>query len=71
MFKEKFNEEYVMDDAPPTVKIPYNVDINNCCYNCTECFSLIEILSINEDNNIIEFKFLNKDNPHENKNVKI
>ena len=67
MFKEKFNEEYVMDDAPPTVKIPYNVDINNCCYNCTECFSLIEILSINEDNNIIEFKCLNKDNPHENK----
>ena len=36
----------------------------------TECSSLIEILSINEDNNNIEFKFLNKDNPHENKNAK-
>ena len=30
-------------------------------YNCTECSSLIEILSINEDKNIIEFKCLNKD----------
>ena len=30
-------------------------------YNCTECSSLIEILSINEESNIIEFRCLNKD----------
>ena len=29
-------------------------------YNCSECSSLIEILSINEENNTIEFKCLNK-----------
>ena len=37
---------------------------NNIYYNCTECSSLIEILSINENNNIIEFKCLSKDNNH-------
>ena len=30
-------------------------------YNCTKCSSLIEILSIDENKNIIEFKCLNKD----------
>ena len=29
-------------------------------YNCTECSSLIEILLINEDKNIIKFKCINK-----------
>ena len=29
-------------------------------YNCTECSSLIEVLSIDEDKNIIKFKCLNK-----------
>jgi len=33
---------------------------NDMFYNCTECSSLIEILSINEDKNLIEFKCLNK-----------
>ena len=35
-------------------------EINNIYYNCTECSSMIEILSINEENNIIEFKCLKK-----------
>ena len=34
---------------------------NNIFYNCKEYSSLIEILSINENKNIIEFKCLNKD----------
>ena len=34
---------------------------NDILYNCTECSSLIEILSIDENKNIIEFKCLNKD----------
>ena len=34
---------------------------NDIFYNCTECSSLIEILSIDENKNIIEFKCLNKD----------
>ena len=36
-------------------------DIN---YHCTECQSLIEILSIDEEKNEIEFKCTNKDNNH-------
>ena len=35
-------------------------------YNCSECSSLIEILSINENDNTIEFNCLNK-----NKAIKI
>ena len=38
-----------------------SLDNNDKFYNCTKCPSLIEILSINEDNNIIEFKCLNKE----------
>ena len=34
---------------------------NNILYNCTECSSLIEVLLISEDKNIIKFKCLNKD----------
>jgi len=37
------------------------IENNEKLYNCTECSSLIEILSIDEDKNIIEFKCLNKD----------
>ena len=33
---------------------------NDIFYNCTECSSLIDILSIDENKNIIEFKCLNK-----------
>ena len=53
------------NDAPPPTKPNYNnKEMPEICYNCTECSSLIEILSINEDNNIIEFKCLNKENKH-------
>ena len=42
-----------------------NFDIfNNIDDHCTECLSLIEILSINENNNIIEFQCSNKNNNH-------
>ena len=36
--------------------------LKNINYNCPECSSIIEILSINETSNIIEFKCLNKHN---------
>ena len=42
-------------------------DFNYCC---TDCTSLIEILKINENNNIIEFKCLNKNDSHQ-KSLKI
>ena len=60
--KNKINE-YNLCDAPiPTPNIKNNeIKINNnIYYNCTECSSLIEILSINEYNNSIEFKCLNQ-----------
>ena len=44
---------------------------NNIFYNCTKCSSLIEILSINEENNIIEFRCLNKDCHDEKKRMPI
>ena len=56
-------QEYNLCDAPiPTPNSEFEeIEINkNIYYNCTECPSLIEILSINEDNNIIEFKCLNQ-----------
>ena len=37
-----------------------SIQNNGILYNCTECSSLIEILSIDEDKNIIEFKCINK-----------
>ena len=42
-------------------------DFNYCC---TDCTSLIEILKINENNNIIEFKCINKNDSHQ-KSLKI
>ncbi len=50
-------------EAPPII-IPIEFTLNNIYYNCTECSSLIDIISINEDNNIIEYKCLNKENSH-------
>ena len=41
-----------------------NVD-NDISYNCTECSSIIEIISLLKDNTFIKFKCLNKDNSHE------
>ena len=44
---------------------------DNIFYNCSECSSLIEITSINENNNIIEYKCLNKNNKEHNKIMQI
>ena len=66
------NQNININDAPPATPEP-QIDINDLYYNCSECPSLIEILSINEENNIIEFKCLNKDkeNNHEKKIIPI
>ena len=50
-----------LDDAPQITPEICNSNLNYCC---SECSSLIEILSINEKTNIIEFKCLNKENNH-------
>ena len=34
-------------------------------YFCSQCSSLIKILSINEENTNIEFQCINKNNPHQ------
>ena len=54
----------------PNVKSPQIIQINennsdNISYNCTECSSLIEIISLLQDNTFIKFKCINKDNSHE------
>ena len=57
-------EENDLKEAPIETPIIESETNNYISYNCTECSSLIEILSINEENNIIEFKCLNKENNH-------
>ena len=42
------------------IKTDSLIENKDILYNCTECSSLIEVLSINEDKNIIKFKCLNK-----------
>ena len=54
---------YNINDAPAAIPQP-EIKLSNIYYNCTECSSMIEILSINEENNIIEFKCLKE---HEKK----
>ena len=58
-----FTLEGNFNDAPP-VTLGLEIENSNIYYNCTECSSLIKILSINEDTNIIEFKCLNRENNH-------
>ena len=53
----KINNNY--NDAPTASESL--IENKDTMYNCTECSSLIKILSINEDKNIIEFKCINKD----------
>ena len=69
----KININKIIDhnsnEAPPATPQP-EIQISDIYYNCSECPSFIEVLSINEDNNIIEFKCLNKD-PHEKKTLPI
>jgi len=60
-----------MTDLNNKIKNNSNVDLpetpgplvenKDILYNCTECSSLIEVLLISEDKNIIKFKCLNKD----------
>ena len=57
------------NNAPPTPKPPNYTETNNIYYNCSECSSLIEILSINEKNNIIKFKCLNSNCNHEKEKI--
>ena len=75
----KIKKVYEQNEAPPP--IPNNninglnnnniINYNNIYYNCDKCSSLIEILSINEDTDSIEFKCLNKENMHGKRIVKI
>ena len=65
-----FTLEGNFNDAPP-VTLGLEIENSNIYYNCTECSSLIKILSINEDTNIIEFKCLNKENNHGKKKMLI
>jgi hypothetical protein len=43
----------------------------NICYNCPTCLSLIEILTINEKDNIIEFICTNKKDNHSKEAIKM
>ena len=63
------NIEINSNDAPPVTPRPLNEN-NDILYCCSECSSLIEILSINDEENIIEFKCLNK-NGHDIKRIPI
>ena len=51
---------YNINEAPFATPQP-EIELSNIYFNCTECSSKIEILSINEENNTIEFKCLNKE----------
>ena len=54
---------------PAPTPLQETKELNNIYYNCTKCPSLIEIISINENKNIIEFKCVNKNNIHNNGNI--
>ena len=53
------------NDAPPPEKI--NIKFLSDFLSCPECFSLIEIESLDEENQILEFKCSKKN--HENKKI--
>ena len=53
------------DNSPPAITPELKEDFY---YNCYECSSLIEIASIDEEKNFIEFNCLNKEKNH-NKNI--
>ena len=57
-----FDNNFSLGSTPnPDFK---NNIIKDVYYNCTECCSLIEIISINENDNTIEFICSNQKNPH-------
>ena len=64
---EKIETNFTYDE-PPT-PLPKTEELSNIYYNCTKCPSLIEIISINEKNNIMEFKCVNKNNIHDKGNI--
>ena len=53
--------DYSINDAPPPT---FETNNNDLYYNCSECSSIIEIISISENNNIIEFNCLGKESNH-------
>ena len=59
---KKNENNYTDSPPPPLTPKDINIELEQNYYNCTECSSLIEIISINED--IIEFVCLNKENNH-------
>ena len=61
--------EYMKWDKPETPETNTNELNNELFYNCSECSSIIEIISINEENNTIEFKCLNKNKNHSDNNT--
>ena len=70
----KINKREIIDfnsneESPETLQP--EIEISSKYYNCTECPSFIEVLSINEDSNSIEFKCLNNENNHEKKKLSI
>lgn len=61
------NNENILKDAPRPMTPELNGELY---YSCSECSSLIEIISINEEKNTIEFNCLNPENKHQ-KNINI
>ena len=59
---QKTEHNYTDSPPPPLTPNDINIELEQNYYNCTECSSLIEIISISED--IIEFVCLNKENNH-------
>ena len=65
MFENFKKVDNYLSDAPPPNALQQEIIINkNEYYNCSECSSLVEILSISEENNTIEFNCLNKNKNH-------
>ena len=62
---KKFMIENDSKDAPP----PDHINHSNDFLICPECFSSLEIISIDEDNNFLEFKC--SKNNHENNKISI
>ena len=58
-------------EIPTTATITEENDYNNIYYNCPECPSLIEILSIDEENNNIEYNCLSKKYLHGKNKISI
>ena len=54
MSKKEMENDYIMDTKEPKQQIQ-----NEILYNCIECSSAIEILSINEDEWSIKFQCIN------------